>query len=104
MVARILEEGNRFRKAGVCVVWGAGAKGATLLNTIDSQNTMVDYVVDINPNKQGKFIPGTGHPIHPPAHLQKFPATGILLMNPNYFSEIRDQMESLGLDIPLISL
>ena len=41
------------------VVWGEGSKGVTLLNAVGHKET-IQYVVDLNTNKQGKYIPGTG--------------------------------------------
>lgn len=48
---------------GPIALWGAGAKGVTFLNLIDPERQRIACVIDINPNKQGHFIPGTGHPI-----------------------------------------
>jgi hypothetical protein len=45
-------------------------------------------VVDVNPAKQGRFIPGTGHPIIAPTALADFGVTHVLAMNPNYHAEI----------------
>lgn len=94
----------RWKNAGGCAIWGAGAKGVTLLNTLDEDRTMVDYVIDLNPNKQGHYIPGTGHPICPPEKLKEKPVAGVLVMNPNYLSENREKVDEMGLDLPLVSL
>lgn len=47
----------------IIVGYGAAAKGNTLLNYCGITNDMVDFVVDRNPNKVGKYLPGTGIPI-----------------------------------------
>jgi len=69
-------------------IWGAGGKGSSFLNLIDPEQIFVKCVVDINPRKQGKFIGGTGHPIVNYIDLDKFNVDTILIMNPNYLSEI----------------
>jgi SAM-dependent methyltransferase len=68
-------------------VWGAGAKGTTFAHLVDPENKLIDCVVDLNPNKQGKFLPGTGHPI---VGVEKLATRGVrnaILMNPNYREE-----------------
>ncbi|MCZ2114249.1 MAG: class I SAM-dependent methyltransferase, partial [Anaerolineae bacterium] len=47
------------------IVWGAGSKGVTFLNVMGTGEEIV-AVVDINPRKQGKYVPGTGQPIISP--------------------------------------
>ena len=51
----------------------------------------VDVVVDINPGKQGKFLPGTGLEVRPPAQVLKSleARSNIYVMNPNYLEEIK---------------
>ena len=48
---------------GKVAIWGAGAKGVTFANIFDPQRKWIDCVIDLNPMKHGKFIPGSGHPI-----------------------------------------
>jgi SAM-dependent methyltransferase len=76
-------------RRGGCLVWGAGAKGVSFLNALGLGPDTVPAVVDLNPGKQGRYIPGTGQPIIPPADLRSHPAESILVMNPNYLEEIR---------------
>ena len=70
------------------VVWGAGAKGSTFVNTTDPQREHISRVVDVNPNKAGNFIAGSGHEIVSPAALPDEPLE-ILVVNDNYLEEIR---------------
>jgi SAM-dependent methyltransferase len=97
---------NAFNRAGGCAIWGAAAKGTTLVNTIDPGNDRVRYLVDINPAKQGKFVPGTGHRIVSPGYLkeQGGNVAGIVNMNPNYLEENRAILAGLSLEIPIFSL
>ena len=77
------------------VVWGAGSKGVTFLNTLN--NLSIEYVVDINPRKQGMYLPGTGQMIVPPAFLRDYQPAVIIVMNPIYKSAIRQLTKKLGL-------
>ena len=54
---------KEIRNDGLLAIWGAGAKGTTFVNLIDPERRIVDCVIDMNPNKQGKFIAGSAHPI-----------------------------------------
>jgi SAM-dependent methyltransferase len=78
------------------VVWGAGAKATTFLNLL--QPTAIDYVVDVNPRKQGNYVIGTGQRIVAPEFLREVVADEIICMNPNYLNEIAFQVYALGLD------
>jgi len=78
------------------VVWGAGSKGVTFLNTLEVQD-QVECVVDINPRKHGMYIAGTGQSIVPPEFLRDYQPEVIIVMNPIYTDEIRLLTESLGL-------
>lgn len=76
------------------VVWGAGSKGVTFLNTLANQ---IEYVVDINPRKQNMFIAGTGQKIVPPEFMRKYRPEVIVVMNPIYLNEIRQMMTGMGM-------
>jgi SAM-dependent methyltransferase len=73
------------------VAWGAGTKGATFLNALGLFHDTFEYVVDIHPRKQGRFIPGTGQEIIPPESLARCQPDTIVVMNPAYAREIRDR-------------
>ena len=51
--------------------YGAPGKGNTLLNYCGIRGDLLDYTVDLNPYKQGKYTPGTRIPIYPPGHIQE---------------------------------
>ncbi|MEO0844932.1 MAG: methyltransferase domain-containing protein [Cyanobacteria bacterium J06648_1] len=77
------------------VLWGAGSKGVTFLNVIIQQK-QIKYVVDINPNKKGKYIPGTGQEIVEPNFLIKYQPDLVIVMNPIYESEIRQMLKDIN--------
>lgn len=100
------EKIEAFSKAGGCALWGAAAKGTTLANELDPENRRIRFLIDINPAKQGRFVPGSGHAIVPPAYLKEpnGRVSGILNMNPNYLDENRMILSELGLQIPIVQL
>ena len=78
-------------------MWGTGGKGITFLNSLDTSD-VVAYVVEINPDKQGKYTPGTGHPIVSPEHLASEPPDTIIITNALYEREMRQQAHDIGVD------
>lgn len=91
-----------LKRRGNVALWGAGAKGATLANLIDPGGILIDCVVDVNPNKQGGYIPGTGHPIVAPPALMQRDIKSAILMNPNYRVENVQLLAQADLEIDLI--
>lgn len=79
------------------VLWGSGGKGITFLNVVPGADAIL-AVADINPDRQDRFIPGTGHPIVAPAALPDLEPDVVILTNALYETEIRAQAEGLGLD------
>jgi hypothetical protein len=78
------------------VVWGAGSKGVSFLNTLKAQGR-IEYVVDINPRKQGMYVAGTGQKIVSPEFLRDYQPDIVVVMNPIYQNEIEQLAERLGL-------
>jgi hypothetical protein len=79
------------------VIWGMSTKGVVLASMVPS-----DWLIggiDSNPRKQGRFAPKSGLEIHPPRWLATLPKKSkVVVMNPNYFAEIRNQVAAMGLD------
>jgi hypothetical protein len=88
-------------EGGKTVVWGGGSKGVTFLNTLDIRDG-IDYVVDINPYKHGKYLPGTGQKIVPPEFLIEYRPSAVIVMNPVYLDEVREMIGALGLSPEVI--
>jgi SAM-dependent methyltransferase len=76
-------------------VWGTGAKGINFLNAMADEG--IESVIDINPKRQGKFIPGSGHLVGTPESLVEYRPDVIVVTNPLYSEEIRQQVADLGL-------
>jgi SAM-dependent methyltransferase len=91
-----------LRADGPVALWGAGAKGVTFANIVDPDCSRLDCVVDLNPGKQGRFVPGTGHPIVEYRDLERRHVRTVVLMNPSYRSENEALLRELTADIDLI--
>lgn len=90
-----LEQVRRDGKRAV--IWGAGARAVTFTNLLDADAPVViEYAVDINPNKHGRFLAGTGQEIVPPAFLTDYRPDLVIAMNPVYQSEIQASLDDLG--------
>ena len=72
--------------------YGAPGKGNTLLNHCGIRSDLLAYTVDRSPFKQGKFLPGTHIPIHPPEHLAETRPDYILVLPWNLRDEISQQL------------
>ena len=89
------------RRNYTVVIWGAGSKGITFMN-IFKNNGEIQYAVDLNPHKHGKFAPGSGQEIIPPEKLKKILPDVIIVMNKAYLAEISSTAKNLGLGAELI--
>jgi SAM-dependent methyltransferase len=74
--------------------YGAPGKGNTLLNYCGIRTDFLDYTVDRNPYKHGRFTPGTHIPIHPPERLAETRPDYILILPWNLKDEIIEQLAS----------
>jgi hypothetical protein len=90
---KLLEFLIHARREGKSVVgYGAPGKGNTLLNYCGIRTDFVDYTVDRNPYKQGKFLPGTHIPILHPDKISETQPDYILILPWNLKDEIRQQL------------
>ncbi|HKM55078.1 MAG TPA: class I SAM-dependent methyltransferase [Isosphaeraceae bacterium] len=72
--------------------YGAPGKGNTLLNFCGIRTDFVDYTVDRNPYKQGKFLPGTHIPIFAPDKIRETKPDYVLILPWNLKTEIKEQV------------
>ena len=85
-----------WRRSGVRVVaWGAGARAVTFLGGFDCRG-LIDVVIDVNPIRQGKYLPVSGLRVEPPSFIRTFKPDVILITNPTYKSEIQAHVARLG--------
>jgi SAM-dependent methyltransferase len=78
-------------KGGSVAVYGASAKGSTLLNYFRLGRETLDFVVDRSTVKQGRYTPGTHLKIHPPERLLEEMPDYCLLLTWNFADEILAQ-------------
>ena len=72
--------------------YGAAAKGNTLLNFAGVRPDLLSYVVDKNPAKQGKFMPGSRIPIVDESRMRKGKPDYIVILPWNLAAEITGQL------------
>ncbi|MFC7333130.1 methyltransferase domain-containing protein [Rhodocista pekingensis] len=100
-VARVREDlralvgGLRSQGARIAA-YGAAAKGATLLNYAGLDHTALDYVVDRNPHKVGRHMPGLGLPIRPVEALESDRPDYLLILAWNFGREIMAQQRAFA--------
>jgi len=73
-------------------IWGAGSKGVIFSIFTERAGRHIDAVIDINPSKQGRFMPVSGYRVETPlAALERLPpGSCIHVMNPNYLAEVKE--------------
>jgi hypothetical protein len=72
--------------------YGAAAKGNTLLNYCGIKNDLISYVVDANPNKQGKWLPASHIPVLHEDHLKADRPDFVIILPWNLKEEITAQL------------
>jgi len=81
------------KRAGKTVAgYGAAAKGNTLLNYAGVRPDLLPYVVDRNPAKQDKFLPGCRIPIVAEAHLIQAKPDYVVILPWNLRTEVIEQL------------
>ena len=93
----LLDELIRCKREGIRVAaYGAAAKGNTLLNYCGISSDLVDYVVDLNPHKQGNYLPGSRIPIVDTTKLDERAPDVLLVLPWNLAGEVKAQLSHLS--------
>ena len=82
------------------IVWGSGSKCVGFMTTLGVKDE-IQYIVDINPRRHGKFIPGAGKEIVAPEFLKQYKPDTVIVMNPIYCNEIKKMMDDMGVTAEL---
>ncbi|MFV9646748.1 MAG: hypothetical protein ACNYWU_13070, partial [Desulfobacterales bacterium] len=85
------------------VLWGSGSKAVSFLTTFQAYDA-IEYVVDINPYRYGSYMAGTGQEIVAPEFLQEYNPDMVIIMNPIYYDEIKQDLNRMGLNPHLVTL
>ena len=85
------------------VLWGSSSKAVSFLTT-SGVPSAIDYVVDINPFRQGHFMPGTGQEIVSPAFLVDYGPDVVILMNPIYLREVAETLRTMNLSPQVVTI
>jgi len=90
---KLLEFLIAVKRSGRTVAgYGAPGKGNTLLNYCGIRTDFLDFTVDRNTYKQGKFLPGTHIPIHHPDRIREARPDYLLILPWNLRDEIVGQL------------
>lgn len=88
-VAFLIDAASHGKKV---VAYGAAAKGNTLINYAGVRSDLISYVVDRNPAKQNKYLPGSRIPVVPEDFLQKDRPDYVVVLPWNLKKEIKQQL------------
>ncbi|MBB4063943.1 class I SAM-dependent methyltransferase [Gellertiella hungarica] len=89
-----------LRRDGPVAIWGGASKGVTFSLLVPG----VDMAIDLNPAKQGCYMPVSATPILPPEEALARGVRSIVVMNPNYHAEIEARLNQLGWSGTLLGL
>jgi SAM-dependent methyltransferase len=85
------------------VLWGSGSKAVSFLTSLGLDDEIA-AAVDINPYRQGHYMPATAHQIIAPEELRDFNPGLVIVMNRIYTQEIRDTVRRLGVAAEIVAL
>ena len=72
--------------------WGAGARGVTMLASLNFEADFFEYIVDSDPIKQGRYVPLLGSPVVPVGMLETRPVDCLLVTSYTFFGEILEMV------------
>jgi SAM-dependent methyltransferase len=86
---------EKFKAEGKRIAgYGAAAKGCTLLSYCGVDSKYLDYIVDLNPVKQGQYFTGTQLKIEPPAKVLEDQPDAVMIIAWNFAQEIMKQQQA----------
>ncbi|MGB3553981.1 MAG: class I SAM-dependent methyltransferase [Jannaschia sp.] len=94
---------QRYETGKRVALWGGGSKAVSFLTSLNIDE-QISSVVDINPMKQGKYLPRTSHKVCAPQELMENPPDTVIVMNPIYLEEVKEQLCGFGLNPELMAV
>jgi SAM-dependent methyltransferase len=94
---------KNYKNGKRIVIWGSGSKCVSFMSTLGISDE-IEYVVDINPYRQGNFLPGSGKKVMPPEFLKEKTPDLIIIMNPVYREEIMQMLNRMEVSTDVIQL
>ena len=94
---------SRHRSGKRVAVWGGGSKCVSFLTSL-GLGPEVTTVIDINPHKQNRFLPGSGTRVQAPKTLTKDAPDTVIVMNPIYLGEISAELAQMGLSPEVVAV
>jgi len=79
------------------LAWGSGAGGINFFSTLGIQDE-IPYLIDINPKRQGKFMPITGQPVMPAEFVKEYKPDTLVITNSTYEKEIKQSVSEMGIE------
>ena len=93
-----------YRQQGKRVIgWGAGARAISFLSAFAITDA-IPYVIDTNPNRQGKYLPVTAQQVKAPSFVVEHAPDIVLITNPSFTEEIKAQARGLGANPEFVTL
>ena len=81
-------------------LWGVGSKGVMFLTLVEGAEAL-EAVVDVNPRKQSRYVPGRAKRVLPPEALAELAPSVVVVMNRIYGEEIAQLLGDLGIEAEL---
>jgi hypothetical protein len=85
------------------VLWSALSKAVAFLTTTKVGDA-IEFAVDINPQRQGRFLPVTGQQIMSPNFLADYRPNFVILMNPIYVPEVQAELERMAVPAKVLGI
>ena len=79
------------------IAWGAGGRAISFLSALGAKEE-IQYIVDINPDRQNLYLPGTGQKVVTPSEFASIDPEIVIITNPTYELEIRRMVADAGRD------
>jgi hypothetical protein len=96
---------ERFsKKYGSVALWGGASKAVAFTGLLGDAIKYLSASIDINPAKQGCYLPKSGLPIISPAIARQQSIKAAVVVNPLYFYEVFKNCSDMGIQMHLIPL